>query len=226
MSRIVGIGAPPLTGKSTFVPILQQVLCERDGRGTWLALDNEVTGFSMGMREKCSQASGMALDSGEFRKTFNLQGQLDYQEAARFFARQGFNVLMPGPFEDLTTNTGGKPLYQKMVEDDFGEFDFSMLYVLLLGNPEKRYTAETMLRARSMLPVEAEIQRRRKAREIKGAAQIALDADKKVPDYYRSRAAKCLNTIDTFGLQLVRYVIDETPRQVAQRIADLIPPDK
>jgi hypothetical protein len=96
----------------------------------WLNIDNE-SAFSRELRALCAKKSGMVLNSPEFVGAFNLRGQLDFQALCRATASQGFNVLMGGPFEDLTGMVGEQQLLNKMVSD-FGEFDLIFIQLLLV----------------------------------------------------------------------------------------------
>jgi hypothetical protein len=185
-------------------------------------LDNEWA-FTMDFRVLCSEQTGKPLNSPEFVRTFNLKAQLAYQALARSLASQGFNAIMPGPFEDLTCDVGGKPLYLKMKEDDFVEFDFSVVQLLMLPLGVD-LTADTIVGHPAMADVENEIQRRRVARGSSSEAQRQLDADKAQSDYYQQRAAKVLRTYEMFSdeITLVRYAPGDSPETVASLLAQAI----
>ncbi|HMO17163.1 MAG TPA: hypothetical protein PKA63_03615 [Oligoflexia bacterium] len=203
-SKIVLIGAPPGTGKSTIVPPLRHILHNaKISSQPWIFLDNEWS-FSIQMRKLCSDKSGISLDSPDFVRAFNLRGQLDYQSLARNLAAQGVNVIMPGPFEDLTPEVDGMPLYKKMKEKDFGDFDFKAIYVLV--HPEKRLSSAEVGGHPSMVEVEEVIRERLLLRGKGNPVQASLDADKFGENYYSLRSQKVLRTVEMFPeIPLVTY---------------------
>lgn len=217
-SRIVCVGAPPGTGKTTILPVLHDMLGP-----SWVYLDNEWA-FSMEMRKLCSEKSGIPLNSPDFVKAFNFRGQMDYQNLARKIASQGVNVLMPGPFEDLTPDIGGLPLYRKMKEVDFAEFDFSVVYLLL--HPEERLHSSEVLGHPEMVEVERTIQNRLRERGADNETQRVLDSDKHGEDYYSLRTKKVLFTVETFPeIKLVTFEPDESPMSIALRVSEILSPD-
>jgi hypothetical protein len=163
------------------------------------------------------------VNSPDYGKIYSARTNIDYQRSACFFAAQGFNVLMPGPFENLIQEVDGKPLYMKM-RDEFAEFEFDLqwVYLLLCGNLKHPPTLETLRSDPGMVEVEKEIQHRRAYRAKRGDAQVAMDADKIGATYYRDRVQQCLQTARQFNVPVVWYQIGEEPREVAQRLADVI----
>lgn len=219
-NKVVCVSGAPLVGKSTILVIVIRLL-HALGFLKWINIDNE-SAFSRDLRALCAEKSGMALNSPEFVKAFNLRGQLDFQALCRSTASQGFDVIMGAPFEDLTGKIGEDRLLEKMVKD-FSEFDLIFIQLILVPAGVE-ITSQNVMEHPEMLPIEAEIQRRREERSIKGAAQIALDADKVAPDYYRQRLKKQLVTAETFPEQVhqVKLHLTDTPEQAAQKFVDVL----
>jgi hypothetical protein len=219
-NKIVCVSGAPLVGKSSILVIVIRIL-HAMGLFKWLNIDNE-SAFSRELRALCAKKSGMVLNSPEFVGAFNLRGQLDFQALCRATASQGFNVLMGGPFEDLTGMVGEQQLLNKMVSD-FGEFDLIFIQLLLVPKGVE-ITSKNVMEHPEMLPIEAEMQRRREERSVKGEAQIALDSDKTAPDYYRQRLKKQLITAETFPDQVhqVKLHLDDTPEQAAQKFVEVL----
>lgn len=219
--KIVAFSAPPISGKSALVLPLSRNL-NSGGDRPWIVLDNEL-GFSQAMRVLCAESSGLVLNSPEFARKFNLRGQLDYQASARFYASQGFNIVLPGPFENLVSEVSGRPLYQHMKEVDFKDFDFSVVQMLLWPDDSVDLNSQTVLGHPAMVSVEAEVQRRRIARGSGNETQQKLDHDKQHATYYSERARLVLQTNEAFPeIQLVKIPIKQSPEKVAERVATAI----
>ncbi len=216
---ILCIGAPPGTGKSTIVPLMRKKIDSYHFSASpypWISLDNEWS-FSMNMRKLCSDKSGIPLDSPDFVRAFNLQGQLDYQATARNIASQGMNVIMPGPFEDLTPIIGDVTLFWKMRHQDFSEFRFIVIYLLM--HPKKRLSPEEIIGHPSMEEIELTIRERLKKRGENNPVQQTLDADKLGEHYYSTRSQKVLRSIAMFPeIGLVTFRPDEDPETIAWRL--------
>ena len=222
MSKIVTFSAAPLSGKTYLNKFLSAELHGSSDR-PWLLLDNEVSSFSKQARVACAKASGVKLNSAEFAKAFNLVFQLQYQASARYYADQNFNVVMPGPFEDLTSDVGGLPLYRHMKEKDFAGYEFHVVQLLIMPEGDAGITSENVIEHPAMIPIEAELQRRRERRGQGDSAQQQLDADKTHDTYYGERAQKMLRTKEMFDeITQICVGIRDTPKQIAQRVANAI----
>jgi|GEM_PF-6904979 len=210
----------PLVGKSSAMRELIPLTRERSP--SLLIHDNEIA-FSMAMRCKIANVTGMALNSPEFVKAFNFQGQMDYQLSCRAFAAQGFDVMMPSPSEDLTIPipVGGEkiPLLKKMEGDFGGRIKFFQLILVPEGI---ELDSGNVLEHQAMLAIEEEIQRRREARGTGNLHQQLLDADKCHATYYRERLRKQLLSHEMFPGEIVqaRVHLGETPAQVAQKMCN------
>lgn len=216
VGKVLLLGAPPLTGKSTMLESLRNALGVTTGE-RWLTLDNEDV-FTMGMRVLCSEASGVDLAAPEFKR-FNREGQLAYQRLARKLALQGCNVVMPGPFEDLSPLVEGKPLLHLM-QEQFAPVELIARYVLLWPAGDEPLDAGSILTSPAMVPVEEEIQRRRLQRSDGEGPQAKLDADKQSSDYYRQRAARVLRSALALNIPVIQARIGEAPALIARRVAD------
>lgn len=211
-------GAPG-TGKTAALDKLVIDFQRSPPRSPVLVEDNE-WGFSMPMRVLCAEKSGLTLNSPEFVRAFNFRGQLDYQAACRNRASQGFTVVMPGPFEDLTplipVGDEKVPLLEKMKCDFSGRIKF---YQLLLVPRAVEITSANVMDEPAMQEIEAVIQNRIKSRAVNGDAQVLLDSDKHAPDYYRQRLRKLLVTSERFPevTRILTYP-GETPEEVARKI--------
>lgn len=217
--KIILVGGPDGTGKSTIVP-----LCTRRLQSFWrhlLHIDNEWA-FSMYMRSLCSRESKIPLGSPDFARKFNLRGQLDFQFLARRIADQGFDVIMQGPFENLTSEVEGLPLYQKMKKIDFPEYDFRLVYLLM--HPRPILNSDNIVGHPEMWPIEECIRVRLQARGKDKPVQQELDADKLVENYYSLRSQAVLRTYEMFPdeIHLVTFSPDDTPELVASELAGAI----
>ena len=218
------VSGAPLVGKSATVREL--VPLTRGRTRPLITNDNEV-GFSMPMRCKIAEATGEALNSPKFVKTFNFQGQMDYQAACRFYASQGFDVVMPGPFEDLTplilVGDQKIPLLKKM-QIDFGKR--IKFFQLLLVPEGVELKSDNVVGHPAMAPIESEIQRRREARGEGNPYQQQLDADKTHPTYYSERLRKQFLSYEMFpnDITQVRATLSDTPAQVARKLCDAMFP--
>ena len=219
LGHIIVWAAPPLTGKTTVLPLLRSRL----GLSS-IVLDNEVNGFTKAMRVKCAEASGLVLNSPDFAGQFNLRGQLDYQASARGLAESGHNVVMSGPFEDLTPDIAGRPLLQHMAHVDFARFNLDTVHATLWPDNDEHYTSENVGTAAGWEDIEEEIQNRRIGRDDDGGPQTKLDADKCGKTYYRDRVALVLRTIERFGTPHVKISIKDTPETVADKLFAVIDP--
>ncbi len=219
-NKIVCVSGAPLVGKSTILVIVIRIL-HMMGLFRWINIDNE-SAFSRELRALCAEKSGMVLNSPEFARAFNLRGQLDFQNLCRSTAAQGFDVIMGAPFEDLTVMIGNVRLLDKMVSD-FAEYDLIFIQLILVPQGVD-ITSENVMDHPDMLPIEAEVQRRREERSVKGEAQIALDADKASPDYYRQRLKKQLLTKEMFPdrVHQVKLHVTDTPAEAAQKFVDVL----
>ena len=220
---VLGLSGAPGVGKTTALAELMKLLEEEPPIDPVLIEDNE-WGFSMEMRKLCAEKSGLLLNSPDFVKAFNLRGQLDYQAACRKRAEQGFTVVMPGPFEDLTPQipVGQEriPLFRKMLVDFDDCLEF---YQLLLVPRDVEITSANVMEEPSMLEVEAVIQDRLASRAGNGEAQVLLDSDKHAPDYYRQRLKKQLITSETFPeIKRVLTHPGESPRDVAVKLREAL----
>jgi hypothetical protein len=212
------LSGAPLVGKSSTVREL--IKLTRGRAKPVLVNDNEI-GFSMPMRCKIAGVTGMTLNSPEFVKAFNFQGQLDYQAACRFYAGQGFDVVMPSPSEDLTplipVGEDKIPLLKKMQIDFGGRIKFFQLVLLPEG---VELNADNVVGHPAMAPIEAEIQRRREARGEGNPFQQQLDADKTHATYYSERLRKQFLSYEMFPDEItqVRATLSDTPAHIAQKL--------
>ncbi len=213
-------GAPGV-GKTEALKQLASLLQERILITPVLVEDNEWA-FSPAMRALCANKSGMTINSPEFAKSFNRQGQIDYQKACRQRAAQGFDVIMPGPFEDLTAQVPlgeeSVPLYRKL------ELDFDnriQVFQLILVPRDVEITSQNVMEEPAMEEVEQIIQGRLDARASRGDDQVRLDADKRGPFYYRERLRKQLISSEMFPeITKVLTHPGETPTQVAEKLLE------
>jgi hypothetical protein len=217
---VLGLSGAPGVGKTTALQELMVILQSGEPLQPPVLVEDNEWAFSMDMRKLCAEKSGMAMNSPDFVRSFNRQGQLDYQAGCRKRAAQGFKVIMPGPFEDLTSliTVGDKqfPLFEKMYSDFGGLLKF---FQLLLGPRNVEINSTNVMDEPGMLEIEKVIQERIASRAANGEAQILLDADKHEPDYYRKRLKKQLITSEQFP-QVTRIWTypDETPKQVATKL--------
>ncbi|MCB9030663.1 MAG: hypothetical protein H6619_06385 [Deltaproteobacteria bacterium] len=218
--RVVLLGAPPATGKSTVATELAEELLECTGR-PWRTIDNE-TLFTPQARVIFAEASGLELGSPEFARTFNRHMQLCHQEMCRLVASHGVNVVMQGPFEDLTCEVDGEPLWLKMVNHDFKGFGLIGVYMLLWPENNPEITSTGILKCEDFIPVEREIQARLQKRGEGNQIQTTLDADKHEPDYYRVRAKKVLHTAETFRIPVVRQRWTDASQDVIEELTNAI----
>lgn len=224
MGSVLLVSGAPLVGKSSAVREL--ITLTRGRLQPVLVNDNEVA-FSMPMRCKIAEETGMTLNSPEFVKAFNFRGQLDYQAGCRFYASQGFDVIMPSPSEDLTPpiSVGEEkiPLLRKMQIDFEGKIRF---FQLLLVPKGIELNADNVVGHPAMIPIENEIQRRRILRGEGNPFQQQLDADKTHPTYYSERLRKQFLSYEMFPNEIrqVRVTLSDTPAQVARKLCDAMFP--
>lgn len=220
------IGAPPASGKSA----VKAALAEELGAG-WLVLEHEQV-FTPEMRVKTAELAGIELSSKEFVLGANLPGQLAFQALLRSIADTGLNVVGMGPFENVFSEVNGVRLWRKMTTEDFGQYDLGLVYFLVAPNsgdcwgsddprPPSIYNRDDRDDYRA--EVEQEIQRRLQSRANKSPYQAKMDADKVgVPDYYLRRVALVCRSAETFGLPLLSYGFNTSPREFAKRLAAVV----
>lgn len=206
MKKIRFLGGPPGTGKSEFAQTIVRRM-QLYAHVPVCLMDGDMF-FTPHARVHMSILSEVELDTPEFAREFNLPAQLRFQKLVRLAAEEGLIVLATAPFENVYCEVGGKPLWTKMVEDDFAGFDITMTYVLLTGDEQK---------------VELEVNRRLRLRAERSKYQEKLDAKKILdPSYYSKRAALVRKSVETFGFPLIEAQIGEDPALVAERIANSI----
>lgn len=212
-TEVVGIGAPPGTGKTVIGPMVASLLSEATGK-KWIFWDNE-WGFTPEMRVECSVRSGLALDTPEFARAFNRLGQIAFQAAIVKLASQGVNVVFVGPFEDLTAKIGDKNVLE-VLQAQFAAFAFRFHYLLLW--PDEA-TADEISDPKIMADVESEIRRRLEERGAEGSIQRHLDGPKIAnPRYYQERALKVINSAKQLNLGITRASIGQRPDSIANEI--------
>lgn len=198
------LGGPPGTGKSTVAPSVVQLLQETHDR-TVVLLDGDMF-YSPQARVQDSERSGIALDTPEFARTFNLPRQLRFQKIVRSVAEAGCVVLCTAPFENMFSQVGDKPLWEKLKSEDFNGFAISMTYMLTVGDA-----------------VEEEIRSRLKNRGMSNPYQLRLDLPKiENPRYYNDRSALVRQSVGAFNFPLVEVEIEEPPEVTSQRISQEI----
>lgn len=215
--EVIGIGAPPGTGKSAFGKLVADGIARRTGKPT-LFIDNE-WGFTREMRVECSLQSGLQLDTPEFARAFNRLGQIGYQAMIQNIAAQGVNVVFVGPFEDLTAKIGEKTVLE-VLQAQFAEFKFKFHYVLMCPDEAR---LEELSDDDIMAPVEAEIRDRLLARSEGNPVQARLDEPKlRDPNYYRKRAVKVVHSAKTLNIGITRHSIGELPESVAAAVCEAL----
>jgi energy-coupling factor transporter ATP-binding protein EcfA2 len=228
--KVILLSGAPGVGKTTCLKELVELLKRQPPSGApVIVLDNEDV-FTRDLRVTCSEKSGLALDSREFAVHFNRTGQLAYQALCRKLAGQGqgFTVVMPGPFENLTTNMPVKkegteeeetlPLLRLMERQFERKIEFFQLLLLPQG---ETVNSGNVMDLESMLPIEQEVQNRLQARDDRGGVQSALDADKvSDPQYYRKRLRQQLLTAEMFPDKIKRVVthLGDDPAIVAAQL--------
>jgi hypothetical protein len=209
MKKIIRfLGGPLGSGKSSYGKDVVEAV-QKKADGPVCLLDGDMF-FSPQARVMASEASGIALDTPEFAREFNLPAQLRFQSIIRAVADQGIMVIATAPLENMFGEVQGVPLWTKMKTQDFAGYDIGLCYVLLTGDENQ---------------VEAAINRRLRNRGmlIHDTYQAKLDEPKIAdPAYYSKRSALVHKSVATFGFPLVQTSIQEDPKSAALRIARVI----
>jgi len=222
------VGAPPGSGKSA----VKAALAEQLG-STWLVLEHEQV-FTPEQRVKTAELAKTEMSSKEFVLGANLPGQMAFQGLLRSIADTGMNVVGMGPFENVFSEVGGMPLWQKMKTEDFGSYDLNLVYFLVTPHFDSSWVLDRIDQTGVILDdgkdnpaltdvVEEEIQRRLRSRITKSPYQEKLDRDKLgVADYYRRRVSSVIRSRDSFDLPIVYYPFQMSAFQLAQELAQAV----
>ena len=207
MAKVYFLGGPPGTGKSTVAPLVVERLQQHHDQ-TVVWLDWEMF-YPPAARVNDSEVSGITLDTREFMLKFNLPRQLRFQHFVREVAKppegiEGCVVLCTAPFENMFGEVAGRPLWTKMVEEDFAGFDISMTYMLMEGPTEE---------------VQRQIVTRLTGRGNSEAQTILDEPKKEDPEYYEKRSELVRKSVETFGFPLISVGLNDNPTEVADRIA-------
>jgi hypothetical protein len=194
----------------------------------WMVFDVDQV-FNSQQRVMSAEMAGISSDSDEFRTGVARPAQQAFEALLRSVADTGLNVVGLAPFDNLHTKcSDGRSLWQRMIVEDFGEYDLDIQFFLVTAQsgwwddqPEKGnayYYDDGKYRPTCPPLLEEEI-KRRLAFRARCPYQSKLDTNYQPKDY-RTKVSSVLQSRDSCGRQkgVVNYPIDRPLSWLAKEL--------